>query len=93
MICSGDSILAMGRKLRIPIIKVTIQAVIVIALEGSALSAATLDLFTRNCGRSLDQKPSSKQARAGIIVSQFKNERFPLSISVICSNTITTPAI
>src|SRR5439155_23341323 len=93
MICPGDNILTKGWKLRRAITTVTIHEVITMGLEASALSAAAFALRTRHCGRTFDQNPSSKQARAGTIVNQFKNERLPLRMSVTWNKTITAPAM
>jgi hypothetical protein len=58
----------------------------------SSFAAAASALRTSLRGRIFDQKPSSKHAKAGTIVSQFKNERLPLRKMLTWNNMITTPA-
>src|SRR6478752_6331116 len=93
MICPGDIKLSAGWILRSAITAVTIQAVVSMGRDDSLMAAALSALRTSQRGRSLLQKPSSKQAKAGTMVSQFKNERFPLSIILNWNNTITDAAI
>src|ERR1700744_3179868 len=70
-----------------------LHAVVSMGVDGSALSAAALALFTRILGRIFAQKPSSKQASVGNIVSQFKKDRLPLRMMVNWNRIITDPAI
>src|SRR5882724_10296964 len=70
---------------------VMIQAVASIGRDGSAFAAAFSARRTSTRGRNLDQKPSSKHASAGTIVNQFRKERLPLKIRMICKITITHP--
>ncbi len=82
-----------GLMLRNIMIAVTIQAVINAGRDGTAFRAAASASLTSVRGRIPDQKPSSKQARAGRIVSQFRNERLPLRMRMSWSNVITVPAM
>src|SRR5436190_16075592 len=93
MICPGDRMFAIGRKLKNAMTAVTTQAVVNIGFDGRARVAASSALRTSMRGRSLDQKPSSKQARAGTMVSQFRKERLPLRMRTTWSEIIITPAI
>jgi hypothetical protein len=52
---------------------VTIHTVITIDFDSSAMAAAAPALRTSTAGSNFDQKLSSKHAKAGIMVSQFKN--------------------
>src|SRR5690349_17994315 len=61
--------------------------------EKSAFSRAASALRTNRLGSSFAQKPSSKQASAGMIDNQFRKDRLPLKISVTCNKIIITPAI
>src|SRR5579872_707359 len=67
--------------------------VIVMGLDGSSLRIAFVARWTIGRGRIFDQKPSSKQARQGMMVNQFRKDKLPLAIRMNCKNKITIPAI
>src|SRR5438309_2149263 len=69
----------------------TTHAVRSMERDGSAELAAASARLVRYFGNNLDQKRSSKQARAGRMVSQFRKERLPLSAMTIWNAIITTP--
>jgi len=83
MICVGESILKIGWMLSMPTSSVTINAVTRIDLDGVDSSSAISAFRTRRRGNIFFQNPSSKHAKAGTIVNQFKKERLPLNIIVI----------
>jgi len=56
--------------------------VIYMGFEVTVSASAMAAFVTSALGRSLAQKPSLKQASAGIMLSQFRNERLPLTIIV-----------
>jgi hypothetical protein len=58
------------------------QELIRIGLDSFVRLAALWDFITSQLGKIRAQKPSSKQARVGRMVNQFKKERFPLRIIV-----------
>src|SRR5438270_10246801 len=93
MIWPGEIIFNAGSMLNNAINAVIIHAVVIIGFEYSACSLATCAFRTKALGSILDQKPSSKQASAGTIVSQFKKERLPLNIRTNCNAIIIIPAI
>src|SRR5436190_18604256 len=70
----------------------TTQAVRNMGREDSALAAALAARCTSGRGSSTDQQASSKQARAGRMVIQLRNERLPLRIRVSWKRMITAPA-
>src|SRR6185437_10073707 len=78
--CPGESRLSAGWMLSSATTPVTTQAVVIMGFDSSAFAAAAPALRTSRPGNSAAQNPSSKQASAGTIVSQFKNERLPLRI-------------
>jgi hypothetical protein len=79
--------------LRIPTIKVMTHAVLFIGFDGSALAAANSALCTNQWGNNFDQKPSSRQAKAGNDGQPVKKERLPLRRILSWNSTITVPAI
>jgi hypothetical protein len=74
-------------------ITVMIQAVANMGFDGSALVRAVSAILTMRCGSSFDQVASSKQARAGMMVSQFRKERLPLKMRMSCKPIMIAPAI
>ena len=93
MIWLGDSILMTGWMLRRPTSTVTTQAVMVMGRQGTAVAMALTAWRVRVCGSRRAQKASSKQARAGMMVSQLRKERFPLRMRTTCRRIMTMPAI
>ena len=76
----GDIKFATGCMLKIAIRHVSAHAVIRIDLLGIEDASARSAKATIRRGRILDQTESSKQANAGMIVNQFKKDKFPLKI-------------
>lgn len=74
-------------------ITVMVQAVITMGFDGSALARAVSAFLTRDAGSSFDQVVSSKQARAGMMVSQLRKERLPLKMRMSCKPMMIAPAI
>src|SRR5262245_20498086 len=85
--------LSTGWMLRTVMTAVTTNAVARMGFDGSAWAAAASARRTNGEGRSFDQKPSSKHARAGRMVNQLRNERLPLRMSMIWKRTTTAPAM
>src|SRR5664279_2046730 len=79
--------------LRAAMIIMTTREVMIMGFDGSEFVIASFVLRTNGRGRILNQKPSSKQASAGTMVSQLRKERLPLAMRIICNNKITDPAI
>src|SRR5262245_58921381 len=72
---------------------VTTQAVVSMGTDSCERISASSALRASDFGKIFAQKPSSKQASAGMMVSRLRNDRLPLTIIKTCSRTIIMPAV
>jgi len=92
MTCLGEKRFATGLTLRTATVAARTHAAAAIGRLGVAPARPRCAALLSRLGRNLSQSESSKQASAGMIVSQLRKERLPLRIRTAWNMTMTPPA-